>query len=180
MATSLTATEVRRAVTSEPQDENALEFLAGYLFKRLMGFHKNSCDKCSVHGSKLASSDKEVPSSQVYILLRRYQGTEASLYRCSQHFKEFVRHIIQIAAYCFQQKREKECLVRKVVCSVLEHLGNLPALCEPLQTRFIALAARTIILNKMRQKNSELRAGRKLKRGRRDAVASKLQKLKHD
>ena len=176
----LTETEVTRSVACQLTDPNGLSYLSGYFFKKLMNYHKTSktnCDNCVQHGEKIEDSTMEMKSSEVFLFLKKHQG--ATMFRCDDHFNEYVRHIVQIASYCYQQKRDEEGIVQKVVLTVEKYLRDIPVLCS-LNRRFIALVARTIITGQVRWTNSDIRAKKKFKCGQKnDPAAKKLQRLTH-
>ncbi len=163
-------------------DQNALEYLSGYIYKRLIGFHKKECDICKVHGARISKDTTEITQDQIFTCLKRYADTNAKMWATSLHFRDFVRHVLQIAAYCFQQNLEEEGLVQKVVLSVQQHLSNFPTFCDDMLPRVIALIARTKITNMMKLRNSELKGMRKAKKRERkyDPGQAKFAKLSHE
>ncbi len=144
-----------------------------------MDYHVSPCAICSGHGSE-TQSNNEVSQDEVFIYLKRYVGKEAKLYLTTPHFRDFVRHVIQIAAYCFQQCRDEEGITEKVVVTVRKCLQGLPHLCEPMKDRLVRLMARTKMTNLIKLHNSELKFKKKCSLAEKNNQGgSKLKKLTH-
>ena len=172
---------MQRAISIPPSDLNAIEYLAGYAYKRLVSFHKEECATCFQYGEHITKDTREIRASQYFTCLKRYKDTQSKLFTTSEHFRDFTRHIVQLAAFCFQQNLEDDGLVKKVVLSAQTHLANLPIFCSNMEVRIMSLLARAKITNMVKLRNSELK---KIRKGRKVQKSNapenqKLRKLSH-
>ncbi len=179
--TPLPFSEVQLALSKNPLNENALEYLAGYYFKRLIDFHKTTCTPCSVYGKKIGQMSVQEKEYETYTFLKLYKNTNASLYQVTPHFKDFVKHIIQLATYCFEEKRDTCGIVEKVYRTLMTYFSNLPSFCKSLYPKFIKMVAKSIITNNIKWENSKIKAKKKtvFGKGKNSKTSRKLHNLAH-
>ncbi len=160
-----------------------LEYVSGYFFRRLMSFHKTDCDTCGKFGGKItASSESPCRVQDSFLYLKRYCTEEATLFKCSTHFNSFIQKVVQIATHCFDTYMEVPGIIGLASNTALHNLFGTPVFCsDNMKIRLVFLVCKTIILNKVKWHNNELRGE---KRGKKRAsaqnkAAQKLKKLSH-
>ncbi len=156
---SLTYEEVIKAIEIplSPVEESALEYVAGYLYKRLEKNHSEPCEVCFENASKI---DKiQAASQQSTFLLYKLYDSHSSLFKCNEHFETYVRLIIKIAIFVYKNRSTDIGITEMVVNATLSFLScNPPILCKKQESRFVRIAARTIILNHVKWNNKKLQA----------------------
>ncbi len=180
-ASLLSLQEFTRATACNFADENGLEYFAGYVFKKMISYHSNTCELCEVHGTLLTSATTEIQTSEMFLYLKRYKGTDAKLQKVSPAFKNFVKQVVQISSYVFQRKRSISSITKTVVLAAETYIPNSLGLCQNMFPRVCRLIARTIILRNMKWKNCELKDMRKslVKGNKKTSSVQKLSKLNH-
>ena len=120
-------------------------------------------------------------SPQIFLFLKRYQGTPSSLYLCSDEFCQYIKYIVQISVYCFQNIMDQQGIISIIRLSVQNHHPGPPKICDQHVARFIMLVARTVVLYNVKWYNGELRASRRPKyaEARNSSTGKKLDLLRH-
>ena len=70
-------------------EENCLEYLSGYFFKRLLSFHSTNCQICSNFAQKFTNHAEVSMVSQIFLHFKRYDTDKATLYQCTDNFIHF-------------------------------------------------------------------------------------------
>ncbi len=158
-----------------------MEYVVGYFFRRLLHFHRDPCSTCSQHGTKFTKENVIIPSTQLFMCLKRYESDKATLYQCTEVFKIYSRRIVLLGKFCFAHIPDRKGIINLVTSTAMTHVKEAPKFCTAnIHRRFVKLIARTIILNHLRWKNAELKSRGKGKRKRTtDPVSMKLSKLSH-
>ena len=150
-------------------EETVLSYCSGYFFKKLMGYHNKNCQQCSSHGEKFTADSIVQQQSDIFMFFKRYSTPTATLYKCSDHFKDFVRTIIKVTNYCADYFIAPEVpIVNMVLMSVKAHLiqSSLPKLCnEAKLERFTKLVARTMLAYRIKWLNGKLKVKKKFTKG---------------
>lgn len=161
-----------RAVESSLTDteETVLSYCSGYFFKKLIRYHgKKECQLCVAHGEKFTAVSTIEQQSDIFMFFKRYNTTSATLYKCSEHFKDFVRTIIKVTNYCNDYFVLPEVpIVNMVLLSVKKHLvqESLPKFCtETKLDRFTKLVAKTMLVYRIKWLNGKLKVKKKFTRG---------------
>ena len=118
--------------------------------------------------------------NDIFMFFKRYNTTNATLYKCSEHFKDFVRAIIKVTNYCFDYFIDPEVpIVNMVLLSVKAHLvqETLPKFCNQTKLeRFTKLVARTMLAYRIKWLNGKLSVKKKFTRGKSKSNMSKAKK----
>ena len=178
---------------SKPLSEaevSILSYCAGYFFRRLLAFHTVKkvvvpCQVCSIHGEKFTNSSVVQTQSDLFLFFKRYNTDSATLFKCSEHFIDFVQTVIQVTHYCADFILDEDRIVNIIRCSVKKHLSNFPQFCSTDKfDRFVSLVARTMLVYRIKWLNSSLKSKKKFKRGKgkkkkKTKSDRKLEKLTH-
>ena len=70
----------KKVLNAPVQEENSLTSLSRFFLKRLMDFHKGDGATSSAHGIKITEEVEISQPSQVFLLLKRYQGSPSTLH----------------------------------------------------------------------------------------------------
>ena len=176
------------------EEEIALPYTCGYFLKRLIKFHdtkkfksrKIDCHACKNHGEKITNLTDSYRANDLVLYFRRYESNDATLWKCTSHFQDYVGSIIKIVNYCLEHFIEIEGFVSLVECSVESYLSQIPDFCcKEMRVRFVRCVARTMVYYKLKWLNNDLkkcRAERKKKKakGPRKKNARKTKKTKVD
>jgi hypothetical protein len=163
-------------------EEMALGYLSGYFFRKLLNYHKRTCDKCGMYGHIIdrAGLTTNLEQNEIFLYFKLYDTTPCTLYKCSEYFVSLIRCVIQVAKYCFDKYVEQPGFVNMVKMSVLTHLSELPQLCTShMTTRLLSLVARTMLVYNIKWLNSTLRATKKFCAKKKTKAVKKLEKLSH-
>ena len=130
--------------------------------------------------------------SDIFMYFKRYNTTAATLYKCSEHFNDYVRTIIKVTNYCVDYLIDEAPFVNMVWLSAKQHLipETLPKFCKELKLeRFTKLVARTMLVYRIKWLNGKLAVKKKFTRGKGKAKRKgksamsksqkKLEKLTH-
>ena len=164
-----------------------LAYCSGYFFRRLLGFHTFKkatvpCDVCNLHGEKFTQSSVVQTQSDLFLYFKRFHTDSATLYKCSDHFVDFVQTIIKVTNFCADHILDEDRIVNVVLLSVRKHLSNFPQFCSDDKfDRFVSLVARTMVVYRIKWLNSDLKSKKKFTRGKgkKSKSAKKLDKLTH-
>ncbi len=175
---SLTYEEVIQAIEIplSSVEESALEYVAGYLYKKLENNHKGPCNTCFENASKIDKT--RAAQEQNTFLLYKLYDSHASLFKCSEQFESYVRLIIKIGIFVYKNKFTDIGIIEMVSNAIVNFVTcNPPILCKQQESRFVKIAARTIILNKVKWDNKKLQA--KKQEEKHSKSAQKLKNLKN-
>ncbi len=151
------------------------------MFKKLTSYHKSDCELCAAHGSLMTSATTDITTSEMFLYLKRYKGTDAKLQKVSPAFKDYVKQVVQISSYIFQRKRSISSITQSVVSTALKHIPDTINLCPNMLPRVCLLIAKTIVLRNMKWKNADIKNQRKLsiKSSKKTNSVQKLKKISH-
>ena len=141
-------------------EENCLEYLSGYFFKRLLSFHSTNCQICSNFAQKFTNHAEVSMVSQFFLHFKRYDTDKATLYQCTDNFIHFVRSVIQVASFMYIHFPAQDNIVSVVVNSFLQNGVNSTklVLCsDNIIHRFAEVIARTILFYRMKWTNDNMK-----------------------
>ncbi len=163
-------------------EKQAEEYFAGYCFHRLLNFHQEECETCNKHGSNELMTTENVSGSSLFLFLKRYNTSNARLYKCSPLLLSYISCLTKIASHCFEKHMEKKGIVKLICTTAKKYLENVPALCSSAKSeKFASLVARTVIVYHLKWKNRQLSSSKKTqkRKTKHHPQAAKLSKLTH-
>ena len=158
-------------------EENGLEYMSGYFFKRLLSFHGQECLKCSGNAEKVTTQTESHLVSDIFLYFKKYNNEKSSLFKCNLETLNFVRQIIQIADLVFKRCPAQEQIISLVVNSSMETCV-LPQFCtEEMTRKFAHLVAKTMLLNQAKWSNDLMK--KKEPKKKKSLPTKKVEKLSH-
>lgn len=157
-------------------EDNTLEYLSGYFFKRLISMHKGkACSECSSHGQKLTEESQIQSANETFLFYKRF-CTSSELIKCSPLFVSYVKAIIQICLYALDNCCDMQGIGKMVDTTALTYLDPVPALCSrAMQEKLINLITRTILFYEVKWFNDKMRQ----KKWRNESQSMKLSIFLH-
>ena len=160
-------------------EENCIEYVSGYFFKRLLSLHKNACETCSKLAVKLNNQTQCTLVSDIFLYFKRYDTDKATLYKCHNSFVDFVTSVIKVASFAYEHHPSQEDIIALVVNSCLSstNCSNF-MLCEPEKVSRIAhIIARTILFYKSKWANDKMKKTEP--KNKKSVKQKKIEKLSH-
>lgn len=195
---ALSAKEVVEALSSTLRggEEDAIQYLAGYAFKRLLSMHRSKqvegkvmCLICSQFGSKFGNSAVPSGNNDLFLYLKRFEGSKATLYKADPQFCTMVKCVLKVVRYVFVKHLSIPNVLATIVESILEHVSPvvLPNLCSTSHLRKVLhLLSKTLFLFQVKckkaERKSEVAQTNTLKRpapNKNERVVAKFKKLTH-
>ena len=161
------------------EEENCLEYLSGYFYKRLLGFHSDKdCIQCSKYAQKYSKDSLTDSVSHIFLYFKRFNTEKATLYDCKMEFVSYVRYILQICSFVFEKLPDAENIIEIVIQSCLKFSPSSLHLCSnQMIYRFTHVVARTILFYKVKWNNDKLR--KKEPKSKKSHAKKKVEKLSH-
>lgn len=64
-------------------EENALKYMCGYFFKRLLSFHVQDCLQSMGNVEKVTSQTESSLVSEIFLHFKKYNNEKSTLYKCN-------------------------------------------------------------------------------------------------
>lgn len=171
--------EISSALSTPPDllEENGLEYMSGYFFKRLLSFHGQECFTCLGNAEKVTNATRSDLVSDIFLHFKKYSSENSTLFKCNLSTVNFVRHIVQISNFVYKRCPSQEQIISLVVNSSLETCVSPQFCSEEMKRKFAHLVARTILFNKAKWSNDLMK--KKEPKKKKSNPKKKMEKLSH-
>ncbi len=154
----LTPEEVLQALTSEYNlfEEQAILYFSGHIVKKVQEkFHSSSCEKCNVFGSHAISQPQNVPASEFFIWLKKYDES-SKLYLPSSDFSDYVKKLSQLSLFCYYNYLTSAKFLESCTHEALKFIWS-PEFCSArVKEKTVKLVIRTVFNYKLKWQNREI------------------------
>ncbi len=155
---SLTPEEVLQALTSEFNlfEEQALVYFAGFVVRKVLDkFHSSTCEKCKVFGMHAQSQPQDVPMTEFFVWLKKYDES-SKLYLPSSEFSEYVRKVAQLSLFCYCNYLSSSKLLESSTQAALKFIWS-PEFCSArVKEKTASLVIRTVFNYKLKWLNTNI------------------------